>query len=134
MGNNKNIGKKDLVIRIILAIIMLLLSLLFKPYNWLFYSLSIILLITVIVGFCPFYALFNINTNKKRKKITKEELKKAINATAKKSAKNKKEVKKSKSSKGNKKKTSKSTTKKSTTKKTSNKKTASAKKSTKKKK
>lgn len=59
----KNIGSIDATIRIILGII--LLSLIFVGPKSLWGLIGLIPLIAGIVGYCPIYTIFGINTNKK---------------------------------------------------------------------
>lgn len=60
-----NVGTADRIIRIVLGLI--LLSLLFILDGGIKYIglLGIVLLLTAIIGFCPLYPLFKINTKSK---------------------------------------------------------------------
>jgi hypothetical protein len=59
----KNIGKTDKIIRVVLAVIFAVLGYMYSP--WL-YILTVILLVTVITGFCLPYKWLKINTAKKK--------------------------------------------------------------------
>jgi len=62
-----NEGKTDRIIRVIVGIVLLALGLFGVVGGWLMwaaYIVGAILVITGIVGFCPLYAIFKINTNK----------------------------------------------------------------------
>jgi len=79
MGSGlRNIGLEDAIIRIIVGFVFIFLGAEYS--SWVYYSLAVILVTTAIVGFCPFYVLFNINTNKRTRvaKISKDEIKKAV--------------------------------------------------------
>lgn len=58
-----NEGKLDRVIRIIIGLLILVLGYYFKNFFGLF---GLLPLITGIVGFCPAYTFFKINTNIKK--------------------------------------------------------------------
>ena len=58
----KNIGKTDKTIRIIISLIIIYIGLV---YNWWFLILALALLFTVIMGFCWPYKLLGVNTCKK---------------------------------------------------------------------
>lgn len=70
-----NVGKVDKVIRIILAIVIGFLGYYYSSslglLSWLFYVVALLLLITVIIGFCLPYKWFGINTCKPAKKKKK---------------------------------------------------------------
>ena len=57
----KNVGKTDKIIRGILVIILAYLGYI---YHWGFYIVAVILLMTIITGFCWPYKLLGINTCK----------------------------------------------------------------------
>lgn len=59
-----NVGAVDRVIRVLLGIIILLFVFLppKTPWAW----IGLIPLITGLVGYCPLYSLFRINTNPKK--------------------------------------------------------------------
>lgn len=58
---NQNIGLTDKIIRILVALAAAVLGYYISPW---FYLLTVIALITVITGFCGFYSLLGITTNK----------------------------------------------------------------------
>ena len=69
----KNIGLADQGIRIFIALVLLFAGYLYSEFfgiwQWLFYIIAIILIITALTGYCCIYDLFKINTKKiKRKK------------------------------------------------------------------
>jgi uncharacterized membrane protein len=63
-----NEGPVDRIIRVIIGIALVALGLLgivSGVWMWVAYVLGAILLVTGIVGFCPLYTLFKLNTAKK---------------------------------------------------------------------
>tara|TARA_Y100000031_G_scaffold79401_1_gene87446 strand:- start:19745 stop:19930 length:186 start_codon:yes stop_codon:yes gene_type:complete len=58
----KNVGKTDKIIRVILVLILAYLG---YAYSYWWFVLAALLLITVFTGFCWPYTLFKINTCKK---------------------------------------------------------------------
>jgi NADH:ubiquinone oxidoreductase subunit K len=64
----KNEGSIDRVVRLILAVVLFLVGVLSLNGAWqiLFYILSVVMLITAILGFCGLYKLFGIDTNTKK--------------------------------------------------------------------
>jgi hypothetical protein len=60
----KNIGMKDKATRIAVAIILGIIGIF--TYWWLLLIAAIVFL-TAVIGFCPLYPLFKINTNKTNK-------------------------------------------------------------------
>jgi uncharacterized membrane protein len=61
----KNIGKTDKIVRVILAVIFAAIGYAYSP--WL-YLVSAVLLVTVWTGFCLPYRLLGISTVEKKKK------------------------------------------------------------------
>jgi hypothetical protein len=59
----KNIGKIDKWIRIVIGVVVLVIGMIYKSWWGL---LGLIPIITAVVGVCPLYKLFKINTNKKK--------------------------------------------------------------------
>jgi len=62
-----NEGKIDRIVRVVAGVILLVLGIAVVPAGALAWVLSIlgaILAVTGLVGFCPLYTLFKINTNK----------------------------------------------------------------------
>ena len=59
---DKNVGKIDKIIRIIISSIIIYIGLF---YNWWFLILAVALLFTVIKGFCWPYKLLGVNTCKR---------------------------------------------------------------------
>ena len=59
----KNIGKADKVIRLVLAVVFLYLGWRYSP--WL-YIVTAVLIVTVMLGFCLPYKLLGISTIKKK--------------------------------------------------------------------
>jgi len=55
----KNVGKLDRIFRLVIAIIFAILGSIYS--SW-FYILTIILLLTAMIGVCPPYAMLGINT------------------------------------------------------------------------
>jgi len=66
MNKNKNVGKVDKVIRVILGIVFFVIGAFYVKgvYSIIFYILGFILLLTSITGKCCLYNLFGINTCK----------------------------------------------------------------------
>lgn len=67
---NKNIGQTDKSIRIIIAIvigILIYMEILTGTLAYIFLAVSAVLVITSFINFCPIYALFGINSCKKKK-------------------------------------------------------------------
>ncbi len=65
----KNIGITDKWIRILIALVILILyafSIITGTLAMVLLIIGIILLFTTLIGFCPLYTLFGINTNKKK--------------------------------------------------------------------
>ena len=60
----KNVGKTDKIVRVILAIVFAYLG---YAYSMWWYVITAVLLVTVFTGFCWPYTWFGINTNKKSK-------------------------------------------------------------------
>jgi hypothetical protein len=61
----KNVGMIDRVIRIILGIILLYLfvvNMVVAPWSYLVALIGLILLVTGIIGSCPFYSMIGMNT------------------------------------------------------------------------
>ncbi len=52
---NKNVGKVDMIVRIVLGLVAVYLG---YKYVWYWYLLAVYLLITGIMGYCPIYSLF----------------------------------------------------------------------------
>lgn len=64
----KNIGRKDKVIRLILGIILLLLGIFMKNiFSFICIIIGVLLLITFFTGNCGLYKPLGINTNKPKK-------------------------------------------------------------------
>ena len=64
----KNVGLTDKWIRILIAVVILILygtDLIAGTLAMILLIIGIILLFTSLIGFCPIYTLFGINTNKK---------------------------------------------------------------------
>jgi len=61
-----NVGKTDKIVRLILAFIVAFLGWYFNSY-WGY--LSLVLLLSPVLGWCPLYIPFGINTNKKKLQI-----------------------------------------------------------------
>jgi hypothetical protein len=62
-----NVGSPDRVIRVILAVLLIVLGLtgvLSGTLAIVGYVLSVVLLVTAAIGFCPLYALLKLNTSK----------------------------------------------------------------------
>jgi hypothetical protein len=59
----KNIGKKDKIIRAVLGALVLLWG--FYAKNW-WGVIGIILLVTSLVNWCPLYTIFKFSTNEER--------------------------------------------------------------------
>jgi hypothetical protein len=62
-----NVGNTDRVIRVILAVLLIVLGLagvLSGTLAIVGYILSVVLLVTAAIGFCPLYALLKLNTSK----------------------------------------------------------------------
>ena len=59
----KNVGKTDKIVRIILAVVFAVLGYMYNP--WL-YIITAMLIVTAAMGHCGPYKLFGINTAKKR--------------------------------------------------------------------
>ncbi len=57
-----NVGKKEKLIRIIIAVIALVLGFYITPW---FYIITLIGFVTAIIGFCPITKVLGINTCKK---------------------------------------------------------------------
>ncbi|MFH0968671.1 MAG: DUF2892 domain-containing protein [Methanobacteriota archaeon] len=63
----KNVGKSDQIIRILLGIILLIVSVMGyvgTPWSYLLVIIAIIALLTGIIGTCPLYSLLGLNTRK----------------------------------------------------------------------
>jgi ABC-type bacteriocin/lantibiotic exporter with double-glycine peptidase domain len=60
----KNIGFIDKIIRISIALILIILAIILNMW-WLF-LIALVPFLTAFIGFCPLYAPFKINTNKKK--------------------------------------------------------------------
>ncbi len=58
----KNVGAVDRMIRLIVGIILVVLVFVGPKTNWGW--IGLIFIITAVVGFCPLYLPFKINTNK----------------------------------------------------------------------
>ncbi len=58
----KNVGAVDRMIRLIVGIVLVVLVFVGPKTNWGW--IGLIFIITAIVGFCPLYLPFKINTNK----------------------------------------------------------------------
>jgi hypothetical protein len=61
----KNVGKIDRVIRIILGLILLYLfvaNMVTVPWSYLVALIGLILLVTGVIGTCPFYSIIGMNT------------------------------------------------------------------------
>ena len=66
----KNIGKLDKVIRLILGVIFIVLGIIYTKW-W--FLLAVILIVTAAISFCGLYKIFGISTCKVEPKDTKEE-------------------------------------------------------------
>jgi hypothetical protein len=64
----KNVGKTDMIVRLVLAAILVLLYFLLtnKLIGLIFIILAIILAVTAIARTCPLYYIFRINTMEKK--------------------------------------------------------------------
>lgn len=62
----KNVGKIDSILRLIAALLLVAAAVDLKI--WWFGLIGIILLATALIGFCPLYIIFRINTAGKDKK------------------------------------------------------------------
>jgi hypothetical protein len=65
----KNMGYADRIIRVIIAAILVsLFSLQLVPVTagLVFLIIGVVLLLTALAGYCPFYALFRLDTNDKQ--------------------------------------------------------------------
>ena len=60
---NKNVGKVDKTLRIIIGLAVIVLGIYFKSWWGL---VGLVPLLTAFTGFCPLYAPFKINTVKKK--------------------------------------------------------------------
>lgn len=66
-----NMGSTDKVVRLLLAAIFLLLfftNMVSGVLGYVLLGLAGVFILTSLIGFCPLYPLFGINTNKKDKK------------------------------------------------------------------
>ncbi len=120
MVNEGNLSTLDKVIRIIVVLVLIMIG--FRSsYAWVYYAVSILLVVTVITDFCPLYYVLGISTAKsKAPKISKRDIHKAVSGTTVKKKTGTK--KKSTAKRGTtKKKSTKKTTKKKSTKKTTKK-------------
>ena len=61
----KNVGKPDKIARIIIGLIIIVLGFVYESYWGL---VGLVPLLTAGMNFCPLYAPFRINTNKKMEK------------------------------------------------------------------
>ncbi len=59
-----NVGKVDRIIRIIIGLVLIIYGLYIT--NYIIAGIGLIPLITGIIGFCPFYTIFKINTGCKK--------------------------------------------------------------------
>ncbi len=59
-----NTGKVDKVIRVIIGLVLIVYGLYIT--NYIIAGIGLIPLITGIIGFCPFYSIFRINTGCKK--------------------------------------------------------------------
>ena len=70
-----NVGKKDKIIRLFIALILIAIAYFYKEsignWIWLFYIIAIIMLITVLISFCLPYKLLGVNTCGKEEKPVK---------------------------------------------------------------
>jgi len=65
----KNMGNADKIIRTILAIAIVILfftKVISGTLGWVLLALAVVFLLTSLVGFCPLYVPFRINTHKKQ--------------------------------------------------------------------
>ena len=60
----KNIGKTDKIIRIIIGVLLLSLLLLLDGNLRYIGLIGMVPIITALIGFCPLYKIFGMNTNK----------------------------------------------------------------------
>jgi uncharacterized membrane protein len=61
----KNIGKTDKMIRLLVAVILavvVIIDIIPKPYSYVAFGLSLILLLTSTLNFCPIYGLLGKST------------------------------------------------------------------------
>lgn len=61
----KNVGKPDQIIRILLGIVLLIVSVMGyvgTPWSYLLVIIAIIALLTGIIGTCPLYSILGLNT------------------------------------------------------------------------
>jgi hypothetical protein len=66
----KNVGKTDMIVRLVLAAILVLLYFVLgsKVLGLVCIILAIILALTAVTGVCPLYYIFRVNTLEKEKK------------------------------------------------------------------
>ena len=64
---NKNMGQADRWIRVILGIVLVLVGIFAATGVWAgaLYAIGAILIVTSLIGTCPFYLPFNMSTKKK---------------------------------------------------------------------
>jgi uncharacterized membrane protein len=65
MFMKKNVGKKDKMIRLLAATLIavaVILELIPEPFNYVGFGISLILLLTSTLNFCPLYTLLGKNT------------------------------------------------------------------------
>jgi len=70
----KNMGSYDKLIRLVVAIVLIVLyykEILPHPLGIIALALALVLTVTSLIGFCPLYTLFGINTCKKEEKEEK---------------------------------------------------------------
>jgi Protein of unknown function (DUF2892) len=68
-----NVGKTDRVVRLILATVLAVAWALGAVQSWLgvvFLLVAAVLLLTAVIGMCPLYSLFGINTTRTPKRDT----------------------------------------------------------------
>lgn len=66
-----NLGRLDRIIRIVLGIIIALIALFYSTgfglWTYVLLVIALIFVVIAIIGYCPIYVPFGINTNKKKK-------------------------------------------------------------------
>lgn len=65
-----NVGSTDKIIRIIIAIVALYIAytgMVASPWNYVLYAVAGIMVLTAIMGCCPLFSIFGINTCKIKK-------------------------------------------------------------------
>ena len=59
----QNVGRIDKMVRLIIAIVFIFVGYYISPW---FYIVSVVMILTALMGFCGIYALLGINTVKKK--------------------------------------------------------------------